>query len=122
MVVDASVVLAMIGAEPGGEAAKGRLKGGEALSIVNAGEILGKLVSRGAPPAAAMASLRSVQLSWVAPDASQTRRVGELGAVKNLSLADRFCIALAEARNEPLLTADRDWRHAPIQVPVEYIR
>lgn len=122
MVFDASAVLAMINGEPGADKALSLLDDRATVSVVNAGEIVGKLVARGIEPVQAWSALQDVDLDWIAPDPGQARRVGELGAVKNLSLADRFCIALGEARGEPIVTADRDWRHVPIRVPVEFIR
>lgn len=122
MVFDASAILAMINGEPGAEKALAFLDERARLSVVNAGEVVGKLVSRGVEPGEAWNALQDVSLTWVKPDEAQARRVGELGAVKNLSLADRFCIALGEAMGEPIVTADRDWRHVPVRVPLEFIR
>ena len=122
MVFDASAILAILNRERGAETALAHLHDGASISVVNAGELLGKLVSRGADPLEARRTLEDLEFIWIPPDASQAGRVGELGAIKDLSLADRFCIALAEARNEPLVTADQDWRTVPIRVPVEYIR
>lgn len=92
------------------------------VSVVNAGEVLGKLVWRGMEPETAQRALDALGLSWIAPDADQARRVGELGAIKDLSLADRFCIALGEARGEPLVTGDRDWAKIDINTAVEFFR
>ncbi len=122
MVFDASAILAILNHEPGADAALARLHDGASISVVNAGELLGKLVARGASLTSAREALDDFEFLWVPPDAVQAGRVGELGSIRDLSLADRFCIALAEARGEPLVTADRDWRDVPIRVPVEYIR
>jgi PIN domain nuclease of toxin-antitoxin system len=122
MVFDSSAILAMLNNEPGADEAFARLDENATLSVVNAGEILGKMVSRGADPAIALASLKNICGRWAAPSEEQARRVGELGVVRDLSLADRFCIALGEAMDEPIVTADRDWRRVPIRVAVEFIR
>ena len=122
MVFDASAVMAMLNCEAGGDDASARIDGSAVMSVVNVGEIIGKMVSRGADPQVARAAVSRLIQRWIAPDGEQAGRVGELGAIKDLSLADRFCIALAEARGETLVTADRDWRAVPIRVPVEYIR
>ena len=39
-----------------------------------------------------------------------------------LSLGDRACLALAQARGLPTLTADRAWRELRIGVDIEVIR
>ena len=122
MVFDASAILAILNNEPGADEAFRRLDESSTLSVVNAGELLGKMVSRGADPATAVASLKNICAQWAPPSEEQARRVGELGVVKDLSLADRFCIALGEDLGEPIVTADRDWRRLPIRVPVEFIR
>ncbi len=122
MVFDSSAIFAILNKELGADEASKLLDETSVLSVVNAGEILGKMVWRGADPATALASLMNLCSQWAAPDEEQARRVGELGAVKDLSLADRFCIALGESRSEPIVTADRDWAHVPIRTPVEYIR
>ena len=49
-------------------------------------------------------------------------RVAALGRVKGLSLGDRFCIALAEAIREPLVTSDQQWSKLELDVPVVLIR
>ena len=122
MVFDASALLAIIGDEPDRAAASAHLSGGSVVSTVNAGEVIGKLVKRGMNAAEATEALRDLELTWVAPDDRQAQRVGELGAIKNLSLADRFCTALGEARAEPLVTGDRDWAKINIKTVVEFFR
>lgn len=121
-VLDTSAVLAVVFDEPGAEAAGRHIDGGS-ISVVNAAEVLGVLMRKRASKADVdPASLDDLDLSWCEPDAAQARRAAELSGVKDLSLGDRFCIALAEARGELLITADQDWRKVPIRVPVEYIR
>jgi ribonuclease VapC len=39
-----------------------------------------------------------------------------------LSLADRFCFALAASRNAPVMTADRAWAKVDVGVEVLLIR
>lgn len=122
MVIDASAILAVLGNEPGHEVATRHMRADAVVSVVNAGEVLGKLVWRGMEPETAERALDALGLSWIAPDADQARRVGELGAIKDLSLADRFCIALGEARGETLVTGDRDWAKIEINTAVEFFR
>lgn len=121
-VFDCSALLAMAFAEEGEKAARARLTGGS-MSVVNVGETIGKLVRKGMSLDLASQTVRDFGLDWLAPDDAQAIRVGELGAIDDLSLADRFCIALAEARGERLVTGDQEWaRLTDIRVPVELIR
>lgn len=120
-VFDCSALLAMTFAEEGETAARARLAGGS-ISLVNVGETIGKLVRKGMSPDLATQTVKDFGLDWLAPDDAQAIRVGQLGAINDLSLADRFCIALAEARDEPLVTADQDWRPLDLSVPIDFIR
>ena len=120
-VFDCSALLAMAFAERGDQRARALLPGA-CVSVVNVGEMIGKLVRKGLSLAAATKIVEGFNLDWVAPDGAQAARVGELAIVNGLSLADRFCIALAEARNEPLVTADQDWSPLTLSVPIEFIR
>ncbi len=120
-VFDCSALLAMAFAEPGQASAREKLPGG-CVSVVNVGETIGKMVRKGMSLDEATSTMKDFGLDWIAPDGSQAIRVAELAVVNDLSLADRFCIALAEARNEPLVTADQDWSPLTLSVPLEFIR
>ncbi len=120
-VFDASALLAVAYAETGSDVASRRLATG-VISTVNVAEAAGRMVQKGARAEAAVAELRNLGLRWIAPGADLIARVAELRAIKDLSLGDRFCIALAEQRGEPIVTADQDWRDLPIRVPLELIR
>lgn len=120
-VFDCSALLAMTFAEEGENSARARLAGGS-ISLVNVGETIGKLVRKGMSLDLATETVRDFALDWLAPDDAQAIRVGELAAIDNLSLADRFCIALAEARDEPLVTTDQDWRPLDLSVTIDFIR
>lgn len=123
MVFDASSVLAMVLRERGHQRAAEHLRDRRGtFSTVNLGETLGKLVSRGASAEKAVEMVAALGLTIIPPTEGQARRVGELATVKDLSLADRFCIALGEERSEPIVTADRDWAEAPVRTPLEYFR
>lgn len=120
---DASAVLAMVLAEDGALVAASALAAhGGVISTVNAGEAIGKLVRRGSTLAKAMHMVEALELTWQPPDSGQAARAGELATINDLSLADRFCIALGEARGEPIVTADHDWIGLDLKVPLELIR
>ena len=113
--------MAVLLQEPGAEAAQARLAEG-AISLVNVAEVAGQLVRGGRVALEALEAVNDLGLRWVQIDGAQVERVAELRAVKHLSLGDRFCIALAEAREEPLVTADRAWARLDLRVPVDLIR
>ncbi|WP_372707012.1 type II toxin-antitoxin system VapC family toxin [Brevundimonas sp.] len=120
-VIDASAVLAVIKGERGAEAAVGHLPDA-VISHVNLAEVIGRLARDGRDAAEIDAILDSLDLNAVETTAGQARRAGARATIKDLSLGDRFCIALAEERDEPLITADTDWAKLDVSVPLEMIR
>ncbi len=120
-VIDASAVLAVIKRERGSEVVAARLP--EAvISHVNLAEVIGRLVRDGRNDAEIDLILDSLDLNPVETTLGQARNAGARAGIKDLSLGDRFCIALGEERNEPLITADTDWAKLDVSVPLELIR
>ena len=110
-VVDSSAIMAVFYGEPGIEAVIGRLAQA-AISSVNFAEIVGKLCEDGVPEAEARAHILEFGLEVVMFDVDQASVAGGLRPVtraKGLSLGDRACLALAQVRGLPVLTADRAW-------------
>lgn len=120
-VVDASAILAVIRRETGAETVVERLPDA-VISHVNLAEVIGRLVRDGRSEAEIDLILASLDLSSVETTVEQARRAAARANIKDLSLGDRFCIALAEERSEPLITADTDWAKLDIRVPLELIR
>lgn len=120
-VIDASAVLALINGERGAATVVERLPDA-VISHVNLAEVVGRLVRDGRDDAEIDAILDSLDLSTVETTAAQARRAGSRATIKNLSLGDRFCIALAEERDELLISADTDWAKLDVSVPLELIR
>lgn len=106
------------------------LIGGAVIHTVNLAEVYSKLAERGLPPAQAEADLlaRGVlhQTLEVDPGTPQdARRVAELRTLTRsagLSLGDRYCLALAERRDRPALTADVAWTRLTLAIPVHLLR
>ena len=123
-VLDTSAVLALLLNERGHDRVALELEAElPLLSCVNAAEVIGVMMRKGGlDHDGAVAVLNDLDLAWSEPTGDQAVRAAELSSLKDLALGDRFCIALAEDLGQPLLTGDRDWRHAPIRTPVEYIR
>ena len=120
-VFDTSAVLAMLYDEAGKAQAEARLEGG-AISTVNVAEVLGDFVRSGRGTLDdARDAFDDLALELVSPDYDQASRAAALKRPR-LSLGDRFCLALGEARGLRVVTADQDWASVPVSVPVEFIR
>ena len=121
-VFDSSAVLAIIYNETGRPVAEARLEKG-VISTVNAAEVLGDYVASGRGDiSAAQKIFERLSLPTVEPDYAQATRAAELRR-PGLSLGDRFCLALGEARGERIVTADQRWADiAGLKTPLEMIR
>lgn len=120
-VFDTSALLAIVYDEPGRPIAEARLASA-AVSTVNAAEVMGDYVASGRGDlAAARRIIDGLGVQLIAPDYDQAARAAELKRPR-LSLGDRFCLALGEARGERIVTADQAWASLSLSVPVEFIR
>ncbi len=119
--LDASALLAFILDEPGAEAVDRELEDC-AMSVVNASETAEVLRRKGVPIDKAIADLAAMTLPWVTPSIDTAMCAARLSAHKGLSLGDRFCIAEAQLRGAPVVTADRAWATHALGVAVELIR
>ncbi len=122
-VFDTSAVLAIIYDEEGRGAAETQLAG-SVISTINVAEVAGDLIITGKVDSEiAVRLIAELGLTISPPSLDQAKRAAELHRIPRLSLGDRFCIALGEALNEPLITGDQQWARVPdIRVPVELIR
>lgn len=124
VVVDSSVVLAVLRVEEGSERAAPAMADGQ-LSSVNAVEVVTRLIDLGYEPDRAVSALSRTRLSVVAFDEELALLAGRLRAVtrhRGLSLGDRACLALAIRENAMALTADRNWADLDLPCKVEFIR
>jgi len=121
-VFDTSAVLAILYDEAGRAVAQARLENG-GVSTVNLAEVLGDFVLSGRGDlATARDAFDDLGLDVVEPDNGQATRAAELKRPR-LSLGDRFCLALGEARGDRIVTADQAWSALNgIKVPLEFIR
>jgi PIN domain nuclease of toxin-antitoxin system len=111
IVLDSSVILAMLFEEPGGELAEEALADA-AMSTVNIAEVYTRARSAGIGTAAADAIFAHSKVDIGPLSLRQAQLAGELQAATigaGLSLGDRCCLALAWDRKLPVLTADRAW-------------
>jgi PIN domain nuclease of toxin-antitoxin system len=121
-VFDTSAVLAILYDEDGRAEAEARLADG-VISTVNVAEVLGDFVASGRGDLhGAVEALENLALALESPTMEHAIRAAALKTVRNLSLGDRFCIALGESRNDRLVTSDQLWATLKLSVPIEFIR
>ncbi|HEY5208287.1 MAG TPA: type II toxin-antitoxin system VapC family toxin [Stellaceae bacterium] len=111
VVVDASVVLALLHDEPMGNFDGGRIAG-SAISAVNFAEVMTKLISDGMPNDAASNAAMQLDLKIFPFDERSAQLAAQLWPVTRpagLSLGDRACIALGLSLDALIITADRAW-------------
>ncbi len=124
IVFDSSVLIAILKQESGYE--QGEALFSKALvSTINLAEVATYLARQGAPLATIQAILEQFPCQIVDFTNQmvvttgflyqQTRQFG-------LSLGDRCCLALAIARNLPVLTADTAWTNLSLSVEIQTIR
>jgi PIN domain nuclease of toxin-antitoxin system len=129
-VLDASALLAFLRDERGAETVWSSLAVGAAMSVVNYAEVLTRLAEAGEAPAAAHRRMQDSGLIGgmvllVPLTEDDAIAISELRATTRLfglSLADRACLATALRLGLPVLTADRSWAEAPIDIAVHLIR
>jgi PIN domain nuclease of toxin-antitoxin system len=126
IVFDASAALVLLRGEPGRNVVEARLSGA-AMTSVNLAEVYGYYARKGVDRSDIDEMVRDLSLSVVMPDTDLSVDAGMLLPLTRpagLSLADRFCLALARRMGRPALTADRAWATIAdaVGVRVELIR
>lgn len=109
-VLDASAILAFLVGEPGAELTEKALEAGAACSTVDWSEVAQKVRAAGADWPVAASLLASYGLAVqdaTLEDAERAAQLWERG--RGLSLADRFCLALADRLDAEVFTADAAW-------------
>jgi ribonuclease VapC len=124
MIFDASALLALLCGEPGSDAADQYLTDA-AVSAINLSEVVAVLIRKGMPPEAAQQAVEDLELDVVPFDRDQAYRTARLAATTaayGLSLGDRACLALAQSRDQPALTTEREWDRVDAGVRVVCVR
>jgi ribonuclease VapC len=125
VVVDSSVLLAVIHQEQGSEKITPELLTRAVISTVNLAEVQGKLLSWGWLADDAWADATGSVGEIVAFTIEHARVAGSLIAetrTLGLSLGDRACLALGLALQAPVYTADRSWKNLKVGVRIHVIR
>lgn len=124
VVLDASAVLALLNAEPGGEVVEEVLSV-SVVSAVNLSEVVAKLAEAGMPGDAIREALGALPLEVAPFDGEQAYEAGLLQTSTRgagLSLGDRSCLSLARMLGLSAVTADRRWEGLAVGVEVRVIR
>jgi ribonuclease VapC len=124
LVLDASAVLAFLRKEPGGETVRPHLRGAK-LSTVNYAEVLAKAAELAIGADVTRCILNDLGVERVPFDDSHAAAAASLlpmARAFGLSLADRACLTLAMVASLPVMTADRDWIKAGLQLDIRLIR
>ena len=116
-VVDASALLALLLAEPGGTIVRSVFERAERdaspcpMTAVNWGEVLYRIAQIAGPAAVPsfIEQLDGMPIMLVDADRDLTVRAAMLKASRGMGLADAYCAALALTLGAPLLTCDSDF-------------
>lgn len=126
IVVDASAILALLQAEPGGDRVAAILVDpaqSVLISTLNWSETLDKLLRRGTSLSDAERQIARLGMEVVNFDVEQARIAASLRIrAPFLSLGDRACIAVATVRFAAAWTAERSWKSFQSDVMIELIR
>ena len=123
VVLDASALLAMIKAEPGGDRVA-EVMAEARISAINYAEVVSHFDYNGTPPDEIKAMLLPLPLEVIDADRELATLAGEFRAATaaaGLSLGDRFCLALAKRDGLPAWTADRSWADIAAKVGVAVV-
>lgn len=123
VVVDSSALIALVRGERGSDMVADAMPEALASSVILA-ECLGKLAVLGFDAALVRNELAEAGLVVASFGEADIGAVVALHglAARNVSLADRFCLALALDRQLPVLTADRPWATLGLPLDLRFIR
>lgn len=123
IVVDTSVILAVLQGERGAEDGE-RLARGGVIGTANLVEAVSRGEMYGHPTEKTLLQIAAWGLEIAPVDRASANEAMALWPYRkqNLSLGDRLCIGLARARGLPVLTGDRAWSTMPLGVEVRLFR
>jgi PIN domain nuclease of toxin-antitoxin system len=117
--------MALLKREPGAEQTAAAIRRGAAMSTVNISEVVAKLLESDLAPNIVRTMLDELKIESIPFDNELAHRAGQLRRPTRelgLSFADRACLATAQVRDIPVLTADKAWADLVIGVKVQLIR
>lgn len=125
IVIDSSVLLAVIHQERGSEKITPEFLTRAVISTVNLAEVQSKLVSSGWPSSVAWADATGSVREVIPFTAEHAQAAGSMVAqtrTLGLSLGDRACLALGLTLRAPVYTADRSWKALKLGIRIHSIR
>ena len=125
VVLDSSVLLALLNHEPGADKLPPELLNNATSSTVSLAEVQTKLVRDGIAPDEAWEDALSPIRHSMPFTEEQAKIAGGLVAqtrLLGLSLGDRACLALGLVLNAPVYTADKSWKRLKLGVRIHVIR
>jgi PIN domain nuclease of toxin-antitoxin system len=124
IVFDASAILALLKMEQGHEIVAENLDRA-IVSSVNFSEVVTVLARKGFGQEEVIRSLKETFLYIEEFDTEQAviaASLDEATKENGLSFGDRACLALAKAKNLPVLTADKVWKELDLSFKIQLIR
>lgn len=124
VVMDASALLAWLHDEKGAEKVE-KLLPQAVMSTVNWAEVIQHTLAHGVSVQGLREEVQALGIELIPFDATMAETVGKLQAQTRragLSLGDRACLALAQLRKYPAVTADRAWEKCALDIKVQLIR
>jgi ribonuclease VapC len=124
VVLDASAMLALLNQENGYEIVEQHLTD-SVMSAVNLSEVVSVLIEIGISREEAETSITELISEIIVFDQQQAYTAASLRKDTKpygLSLGDRACVALAQIKKLPILTADKVWNKFSSQVNIIFIR
>ena len=123
VVLDASAILALLKGERGASKVAGVIADAS-VCAVNQAEVISHFVHLGAPLEDIQAMLGALPYTVVPADDALAWEAGGLRSVTasaELSLGDRFCLALAKRLGVTTYTADKAWRDIASEAGVKVV-
>ena len=125
IVLDASVILAIVYGEPGSDKLTPELLGNAVCSTVNLAEVQTKLVALGWPVDDAWKGAKSPIQEAIPFTDDQAEIAGSMITLTRqlgLSLGDRACLALGLSLDAPVYTAEKLWTKLKLGPRIHVIR
>lgn len=123
-IFDASAVIILLNQEPGHDFVKKYISQ-SMMSAVNLAEVITVLVSIGVPHTSAT-NIASELISEIIPfdteQAAANAALRESTKPFGLSLGDRACLALAQIKQLPVITADKIWEKLTLPIEIMFAR
>lgn len=111
-ILDASAVMAFLLREPGADLVATAMSDGAVMSTVNLSEVIAILPERGFAADAVPDAIGSLPIEYRDFQESTAFAAAALFEVtrgRNISFADRACLALGREMGMPVMTGDRPW-------------